>query len=54
MSEANKQRDLLQPEGGRSFEQLIADLRPRPRYLGPGKWKQALKRLLAEEEKKAK
>ncbi len=54
MSESNGKRDILQPHGGKSFNELMADLRPRPQYLGPGKWKQALRRMLEEEERRSK
>lgn len=51
MSKPKNGRDILKPAAGKSFDQLLADLRPRPRYLGPGKWKQTLKNMLAKEER---
>ncbi len=40
---------LALPEGGKSFSRLKNDLPPRPRYLGPGKWKKALRSILKSE-----
>ena len=51
MPNTRNKRDILKPEPGKSFDELVAELRPRPRYVGPGKWKQALERILAEEER---
>jgi hypothetical protein len=39
---------LAMPVGGKSFDQLQTNLPARPRYLGPGKWKKALRRMLQE------
>ena len=41
---------MATPVADRSFEELTASLPPRPRYLGPGAWKKALRHILAEEE----
>ncbi len=37
---------LTTPVGGKSFDELRAELPARPRYLGPGKWKKVLRRML--------
>ncbi len=41
---------LALPGGGKSFNQLKNGLPPRPRYLGPGKWKKVLGRMLQDED----
>ena len=44
------QTRLMTPLPERSFRELTESLPFRPRYLGPGKWKKLLYRMLAEEE----
>jgi hypothetical protein len=44
------QARLSTPLPERSFQELTDSLSPRPRYLGPGKWKQLLSGMLATEE----
>jgi hypothetical protein len=37
---------LATPVGGKSFKELTEGLPARPRYVGPGKWKKVLRKML--------